>query len=132
MHTDGTRPSAGQIVSARYRIIYTGLYIAFMGVGLAAFFDHVGTTLSAWSWVEPISYLCVAAAGAAFVAAEITEGAIVIGQALLRIIERWRQRRDEALIERGRREERERLRREGFPIDGSPGGQGHFRVGPAP
>lgn len=120
------------MVSVRYRIIYAVLYLAFMVVGLAALLDHGDVTSGVRGWIEPISYLCVAAAGVAFAVAEIAEGVIVIGQALLRIIERWRQRRDEALIEKGRREERDRLRSEGFQIDDPPAGQGRLRVGPAP
>ena len=130
MTADGARPSIGQLVSVRYRIIYAGSYISFIGAGLADFNRHVGTTFSAWNWIEPFSQLTVAAAGAAFVVAEITEGAIVIGQALLRIIERWRQKRDQALIEKGRREERERLRAAGFQIDDPPAAQALPRAGP--
>ncbi len=95
-----------RLTSPRYRITYGTSYVVLLIVGLCFFSDSE-------DWIERVANICVAAAGIAFALAEVTEGTIVIGQAIREIVDARRQKREEALIERGRKEERERLRREG-------------------
>ena len=51
-----------------------------MVVGLVAFWDHVRDHIGMWNWIEPVSYLSVAAAGVSFLLAEVTEGLSCLGK----------------------------------------------------
>lgn len=93
---------AGCPMSDRYRVTSSTLYILLLAAGLRFFVDPDAEAIS-------VAAICGAAAGLSFAAAELTEGVVVLGQALKNILDARREKRDRALIAQGRREARVEL-----------------------
>jgi len=108
----GDQHTEARLTGPRYRITYATLYVVLLVVGLVYFADSE-------DWIGRVANICVATAGIAFAIAEVIEVATVIGQAIREIRKARREKRDQALIEQGRQEERER-QKERLRDDDSP------------